>query len=344
MDYAVLGRSGIHVSRLALGTMTFGNPLEEQQCRALVSHALDCGINFFDTANVYEGYGRTFGSAGGLGEEMLGKALRGQRHNAVLCTKFANPVGRGPLDAGLSARHLEKQLESSLRRLGTDWIDVVLAHRGDPSVAVEEVWRVFERWVRSGKVLCVGASNWAAWRIAQANEIAARYGWPPACVTSPKYNMLDRNPELEEIPCASHYGMAVVAYQPFEGGLLTGKYRRGQPPPAGTRASEKPDWVNSLNDSTFDKLEAVEKLARDVQMTLAQYVISWVLSPRRVASAVVGCRTPEQLDSAIEGASRQLPPEHFNKIDSLFPSPTRSGHGESAALEHGSLGCAVGSG
>lgn len=321
MEYAVLGRSGIHVSRLALGTMTFGNPLDEQQCRVLVSHALDCGINFFDTANVYEGYGRTFGSSGGLGEEMLGKALSEHRQKAVLCTKFGNPVGLGPLDAGLSVRHLERQLENSLRRLRTDWIDVVLAHRGDSSLSVEEVWRVFDRWVQSGKVLCVGVSNWAAWRVSQATELATRHDWMPPCVTSPKYNMIDRFAELEQIPCAAHYGMAVVTYQPFEGGLLTGKYRRGQPAPAGSRASEKPDWVAGLNDSVFEKLDALQKLAESLQMTLPQYVMSWVLSPRRITSVVVGCRSPEQLDSVLAGVDRRLPPEHFDRIDTLFPPP-----------------------
>jgi aryl-alcohol dehydrogenase-like predicted oxidoreductase len=319
MDNVVLGKSGIRVSRICLGTMTFGNPVEEHQCRKLVSHALDRGVNFFDTSNVYEGYDRTFGSPGGIGEEMLGKALEGQRQRAVICTKYANPVGLGPLEAGLSARHLEVELENSLRRLRTDRIDVVLAHRADASVPTEEVWRVFDRWVQSGKVLCVGISNWPAWRIAQANEIASRRGWPPACVSSPKYNLLSRGAELEQIPCAVHYGMAVVAYQPYAGGMLTGKYRRGQAPPQGTRASERPAWLPAPDSTLFDKLEALENLAQSAGTGVPQYVISWLLSRKGIASIIVGCRTPEQLDTVLDGLRNPIPVDHLPKIDSVFP-------------------------
>jgi aryl-alcohol dehydrogenase-like predicted oxidoreductase len=282
-------------------------------------------VNFFDTANVYEGYGRTFGSPGGLAEEILGRALQGQRHRAVLCTKFANPVGLGALEAGLSARHLEGELEKSLRRLRTDCIDVVLAHRADASVPTEEVWRVFDRWVRSGKVLCVGVSNWAAWRIAQSNELANHRAWPPPCVNSPKYNLLDRSAELEQIPCAVHYGMAVVVYQPFGGGILTGKYRRGQTPPQGTRASEKSAWLPTPDGPVFDKLEVLESLAREAGMGIPQYVISWVLSCQGIASVVAGWRTPEQLDSVLDGLCKAIPADHFPKINSVFPPPKPSG-------------------
>ena len=164
MELRVLGATGMRVSPVCLGTMTFGKPTGAQECEHLVGGALDRGVNFFDTSNSYEGYDRTFGSSGGVAEELLGKALQGRRHEAVICTKFANPVGQGPFDAGLSARHLDRELEKSLRRLGTDRIDVVLAHRWDSSTTVDEVLRVFERWVAAGKVLAVGVSNWPIWR------------------------------------------------------------------------------------------------------------------------------------------------------------------------------------
>ena len=160
MEFRPLGSSGIMVSALCVGTMTFGKPLGEAESGRLVSHALDMGINFFDTANVYEGYDRVVGSSGGVSEELLGKALLGRRQEAVVCTKLGNPVGFGPMDGGLSARHLEEQLEKSLRHLKTDWIDLVLAHRWVAGFPVEEVWRVFDRWVCAGKVLSVGISNW----------------------------------------------------------------------------------------------------------------------------------------------------------------------------------------
>jgi aryl-alcohol dehydrogenase-like predicted oxidoreductase len=264
-------------------------------------------VNFFDTSNSYEGYNRTFGSPGGLAEEILGKALERQRQRAVICTKFANPVGLGALEAGLSARHLEVELGNSLRRLRTDWIDLVLAHRADASVPTGEVWRTFERWVSSGKVHCVGVSNWAAWRIARANEIAGRHGWLPPCASSPKHNLLGRSAELEQIPCAVRYGMAVIAYQPYAGGLLTGKYRLGQALPQGTRGSEKPAWLSAPDAALFDKLEALENLAQSAGLGVPQYVISWVLSQRGIASVVVGRRTPEQLDTVVDGLQKPIP-------------------------------------
>jgi L-glyceraldehyde 3-phosphate reductase len=235
MKYAALGQTGIQVSRICLGTMTFGTPVSEPEASDLVHHALECGVNFFDTANVYEGYSRTLGSQGGVAEEILGKALSGNRHRAIICTKIANPVGLGPLDAGLSSRHLELELEKCLRRLRTDWIDLVLAHRWDPSVGIEEICQVFDRWVRLGKVRHVGVSNWPTWRVAQAREIADRYGWPRLAASSPLYNLLRRDAEAEQIPCARHYKIALLPYQPLMGGVLTGKYRRGESPESGTR-------------------------------------------------------------------------------------------------------------
>lgn len=325
MKYAALGRSGVQVSRICLGTMTFGNPVTESQACNLVHHALERGVNFFDVANVYEGYNRTFGSGGGLGEEILGKALVGRRHQAIICTKFANPIGLGPIDAGLSARHLEVELEKSLRRLKTDWIDLVLAHRWDPSVEVEEVWRVFDRWVRSGKVLYVGVSNWPTWRLAQVSEIADGNGWVPVSASSPMYNLLHREAELEHFPCAKHYRVALIPYQPFMGGVLTGKYRRGEDAGAGSRAKEKPNWLPALNDNLFDSVEALEALAREAAIPLVEYVVSWLLSRPGIASFIVGCRTGQQLDVLISGMDRRIPSDHFSKVDSIFLPPKPSG-------------------
>lgn len=331
MSYAVLGRSGILVSRICLGTMTFGTPTTEAQASKLVGHALDQGVNFFDTSNAYEGYDRTFGSSGGVAEEILGKALKGRRHEAVICTKFANPVGLGPLEAGLSARHLETELEKSLKRLKTDRIDLFLAHRWDARLPVEEVWRVCDRWVRSGKVIAVGISNWPTWRVSQVSEIAVKYGWPSVAASSPLYNPVRRGVELEHVPCATHYNISLIPYQPFAGGIFTGKYRRGQPAAAGTRAAEMPGWVPKIDDGLFDKLEALEALANEMSIPLPQYVIAWVLSRKGVTSTIVGCRTAEQLDSAVAGSEQVIPPEHFAKIDSLFPPPKP--HGGEAVLQ-----------
>lgn len=325
MKYAVLGRTGVHVSRLCLGTMTFGKPVAEPQACDLVHYALERGVNFFDTSNAYEGYDRTLGSAGGVGEEILGKALSGRRDKAIICTKFANPVGLGPLEAGLSARHLEIELAKSLRRLKTDWIDLVLAHRSDPSVVVEEVWRVFDRWVRAGKVRQVGVSNWPAWRVAQASEVAERHGWPPVTASSPLYNLLHREAEVELIPCARHYGIDLIPYQPFMGGALTGKYRRGERAEAGSRAAEKPSWLPPLDDAVFGKLERLEALAQEAAILLAEYVVAWVLSRPAITSIIVGCRNRQQLDSLISALNVSIPADHFLKVDAIFPPPKPAG-------------------
>jgi aryl-alcohol dehydrogenase-like predicted oxidoreductase len=238
--------------------------------------------------------------------------------------KVANPVGLGPLEAGLSARHLEVELEGSLRRLKTDRIDLVLAHRWDPGVAVE-VWRVFDRWVRSGKVLCVGVSNWPTWRVAQVGEIAAKYGWAPVSASSPMYNLLHRGAELEHFPCANHYNIAVIPYQPFMGGILTGKYQRGQAPVSNSRRAEKPGWLPALDDRIFGKLEALEALAQEAGIPLTEYVIAWLLSRKGVRSIIVGSRTPQQLDAVIGGVERTVPADHFPRIDSIFPAPVPYG-------------------
>jgi aryl-alcohol dehydrogenase-like predicted oxidoreductase len=320
MNYQPLGTSGAMVSQICLGTMTFGDPLGESDCTNLVAHALDRGINFFDTSNVYEGYSRTFGSSGGLGEEMLGKALKGRRDKAILCTKFGNPVGLGPLDAGLSARHLERELEKSLRRLRTEWIDLVLAHRWDTAVSVDEVWRLFDSWRIAGKVRMFGVSNWPTWRIAQISEIAAQNGWPAVSASSPKYNLLKRGVELEHLPCALHYKIALVPYQPLEGGILTGKYR-GRSAPAGSRGAEKPGWISGPDQLLDEKIAALERLAQQMNVPLSQYVIAWTLSQPGITSLIMGCRSSEQLDDSVAALELSLPEEHFAQVDSLFPPP-----------------------
>ena len=227
MQYAVLGPSRIRVSRLCMGTMLFGNPLDEAASRRLVDHCLANSLNFFDTSNSYEGYDRTFGSRRGVSEEILGKVLKGRRHQVIVCTKFANPVGLGPEEAGLSVRHLETELDASLKRLGTDWVDLFLAHRWEATASVQEVWRLFDRWIQAENMRAVGVSNWPVWRIAQAGELEHRYGWPAVSASSPKYSLLCRGIELEHVACARHYGTALLTYQALEGGTSLGKILAG---------------------------------------------------------------------------------------------------------------------
>ena len=309
------------VSPICMGTMTFGRPLDEEQCKDLVGYALDQGINFFDTANVYEGYDRKVGSKGGVSERLLGQALAQRRQGAVICTKLGNPSGTGPLDAGLSAHHLELELDQSLKRLGTDWVDLVLAHRWHPAVPMEEVWRVFDRWVRTGKARAVGVSNWPTWRMAQVSEIARRNGWPTVSVSSPKYSLMTRGIELEHVPCARHYGVGLIPYQALEGGALSGKYLRGKAPPAGSRGDEKPEWMPPRDDVLMEKLDALQRLSQEGGMSVLEYVMAWTLSQQGIASVITGLRNRSQLDAVVEASGKSIPPEHFPEIDAIFPPP-----------------------
>ncbi len=321
MKYRVLGTTGMMVSPICMGTMTFGRPLDEEQSKDLVGYALDQGINFFDTANVYEGYDRKVGSKGGVSERLLGQALSQRRQEAVICTKLGNPSGTGPLDAGLSAHHLELELDYSLKRLGTDWVDLVLAHRWHPAVPMEEVWRVFDRWVRTGKARAVGVSNWPTWRMAQASELARRNGWATVSVSSPKYSLLTRGIELEHVPCARHYGVGLMPYQALEGGALSGKYRRGQAPPAGSRGDEKPEWMPPRDDVLMEKLDALQGLSQEAGMSVLEYVMAWTLSQRGISSVITGLRSRAQLDAIVEASGKSIPPEHFPRINAIFPPP-----------------------
>jgi aryl-alcohol dehydrogenase-like predicted oxidoreductase len=325
MDFRFLGRTGLNISPICIGTMNFGSPLEEQAAGRLVSHALDHGVNFFDTANVYEGYSRTFGSPGEVGETLLGKSIQGRRDEAVICTKLGNPNGIGPLNAGLSARHLHLELDNSLRRLQTDWVDLLLAHRTDPHVAVEDVWNTFDRLVQSGKVRSVGVSNWPSWTMAKVSELAARHGWPRCAASSPQYSLLNRDIELEHIPACSHYEVGLMPYKGLMGGALTGKYRRDQSDYSGTRAAEKAYWTANLDDVLFDKLEAYQRVVNRAGLSMAEYSIAWLLARPMVASIILGFRSTEQLDEAIAAAGKTVPHEDQEEIDAIFTPPSRPG-------------------
>ena len=325
MVYRTLGKTGINVSRVCVGTMNFGTPVGESECVELVQHALDCGINFFDTSNVYEGYNRTFGSAGGVGEELLGKALKGRREEAVILTKIGNPNGMGPLNAGLSSRHLITELEKSLKRLRTDHVDILLAHRTDPAMAAEDIWAAFDRLVQSGKVLSVGVSNWPSWRMAQICELSRRYGWARCAISSPEYSLLNRTVELEHLPACRHYEVGVVPYKTLKGGVLTGKYQRGRCDFEGTRVGDKKYHGPELDDSLYDNLEAYQKIVKQAGMSMTEYSIAWVLSRPMVASVIVAFRSTGQMDAVMKAAEKTISEHDAENINKIFPAPVRPG-------------------
>jgi aryl-alcohol dehydrogenase-like predicted oxidoreductase len=319
MEYRTLGASGFQVSPICLGTMTFGNPVPEADAVRLVHETMDLGVNFIDTADSYEGYDRVLGSAGGVSEQILGKALKGRRDRAVVATKVCAPTGKGPMDKGLSAVHIHDNLERSLRLLQTDYIDLYIIHWPDKLTPLEITLEAIERAVRQGKVRSFGASNHSDAQLCELLWIADRRGWPRVVASQIPFSLLQRNFQNELAFCARH-DIAVTPYQPLQAGLLTGKYRRGQAPPDDSRAAENPSWLK-LKDEMFDRLEALGELANEIGASMTQYALAWVLAQEAMASVVVGSKRIEQVKDAVGACELTIPSEHFARIDELCPPP-----------------------
>lgn len=328
MQFRLLGSSGLLVSPICLGTMTFGSPVGEQEAIRLTHSAIDMGINFIDTANVYEGYARYLGSPGGVAEEIVGKAIRDRRDSVVIATKVAAPVGSGPQDRGLSAVHILRELDRSLKRLQTETIDLYIIHWPDRHVPLEVTLRAIDTAVSQGKIRYFGASNHSAWQLCEMLWLADRSQLPRVVSSQIPLSLLRR--ELQnDLPFSQKHGIGVTPYQSLQGGLLTGKYRRGQPPPVDSRAAEKPDWVWKQDDSLFDRLEAIAGLAADAGVPMSQYSLAWTLAQPAISSLVVGVKKFNQLQEAIAAANIVIPAEHFSKLDKIcqppwrFPDPVR---------------------
>lgn len=323
MQLRPLGSSGLLVSPICLGTMTFGTPVGEAEAIRLIHAAIDMGINFVDTANVYEGYARYLGSPGGVAEEIVGKALRDRRDQAILATKVAAPVGPGPQDRGLSAVHILRELDRSLKRLQTDVIDLYIIHWPDKHVPLEITLRALDTAVTQGKTRYFGASNHPAWQLCEMLWLADRSLLPRVISSQIPFSLLRR--ELQnDLPFCQQHGIGVTPYQSLQGGLLTGKYRRGQPPPSDSRAAEKPEWMWKQDDALFDRLEALAGLAAEAGIPLSQYALAWTLTQPAMSSLVVGVKSLEQIQDAVAAASIVIPPEHLPKLDVICPPPWKS--------------------
>ena len=320
MQYRVLGSSGLSVSPICLGTMTFGEPVGESDAIRLVHQTLDAGINFIDTANVYEGYTRFLGSSGGVAEEIVGKALHDRRDQAVLATKVGGPLGPGPQDRGLTASHIHRELDRSLKRLQTDYIDLYIIHWPDRLTPLETTLAALDAAVRQGKVRYLGASNHSATQLCESLWLADRNGWSPFVSSQIPYSLLRREFQHDLEFCERH-AIGVTPYQPLQGGLLTGKYRRGQPPPNDSRAAEKPEWMWPLDDPLFDRLEGVERLAAELNVSPAQYSLAATLAQTGMTSLVLGVKRFEQVENAISSLDVNLPPEHLEQLDKICPPP-----------------------
>ncbi len=305
MDVRRLGRTGLKVSALCLGTMTFGNQADEESAFAIMDKAYDAGVFFFDSADVYPVMPRP--ETWGRSEEIAGNWIRsrGLRERIVLATKGRGKVGPGPNDAGLSRKHLLDAIDASLRRLQTDYVDLYQVHSFDPETPLDETLRALDDIVRSGRARYIGCSNFAAWQLAKALWISDRQGLVRFDSVQPRYNLLDRRIEDELLPLCLDQGVGVTPYSPIAGGLLTGKYGAGRQPDANARYILFGRQAQ-ITPQALAAIDGLTALAREHGATLAQFAVAWVAAQPAVSAPIVGATRPEQLDETLRAADLKL--------------------------------------
>ncbi|MGA0594220.1 aldo/keto reductase [Enterovirga sp. CN4-39] len=310
MDYRNLGRSGLKVSPLCLGTMMFGGATDEATSARIIAQARDAGINFIDTADVY---------SDGLSEEIVGRAIAAERSRWILATKVAGPMGQGPNERGLSRRRVIEACEASLRRLGTDAIDIYYLHKEDHSTPLGETVRAIADLIRAGKIRYFGVSNYRGWRVAEICRLADELGIDRPVVSQPYYNALNRMPEVEHLPACGFYGLGVVPYSPLARGVLTGKYDPAKPPPEGTRAGRQDRRMIETEWRT-ESLDIAQEIARHAQargITPGQFAFAWVLNNRLVTAAIGGPRTEAQWQDYVGALAYTFTKEDEALVDRL---------------------------
>jgi aryl-alcohol dehydrogenase-like predicted oxidoreductase len=331
MQHRRLGRSGLWVSEISYGNwVTHGAQVDEEQAISCVRAAVDSGITTFDTADVY---------AQGAAEAILGKALRGlPRESVVIATKLYWPTGPGPNDKGLSRKHIMESLHRSLRRLGTDYVDLYQAHRFDPQVPLEETLRAFEDLVRQGKVLYLGVSEWWADQISRALQIADERGFDRVVSNQAEYSAIWRVIEPEVLPLCRKEGLGTLVFSPLAQGVLTGKYRPGEPPPPGSRATSAAgaNFIQRLlRPELLEAVARLRQVAAEAGMSLPRLALSWVLSQEGISSAIIGATTPDQIKENAEASGAKLDADLLQAVDEALgdqvirdPSLTRSERGQ----------------
>jgi len=317
MKTEVLGRTGIHVSRFGLGTMVLGvwGNTDLSACQRIIHRALDAGITLIDTADTY---------GDGENEAIVGSALSGRRDDVVLCTKFHNPVGAhdDPNRRGNSRRWIMRAVEDSLRRLDTDYIDLYQVHRPDPTVSLTETVEALSDLVRAGKIRAWGTSTFPAEDLVEAHWVAERGGAIGPHTEQPPYSILCRGIERDVLPVAHRHGMGVLTWSPLSGGWLTGKYRRKDPAPAGSRGETNPDHFDRGNDAKFDAVEALVALANEAGLSPAHMALAWNVEHPAVTAALIGPRTEEQLEDLLGAAELRLDPDLLDAIDNVVAPGT----------------------
>lgn len=317
MEYRSLGRTGAKVSSLCLGCMMFGGKTTPEDSYAIIDRAIDAGINFLDTANVY---------SRGRSEEVTGEALKrnGKRDHIVLATKVHGVMDdNDPNMAGNHRRNIIQQCEASLKRLQTDWIDLYQIHRPQSSVPIDETLRALDDLIRAGKVRYIGTSTFAAWQVMESLWVSKELGLNRFVCEQPPYHLLDRRIERELLPLAQSYGMAIIPWSPLAGGLLTGKYKRDTPLPEGTRFSDyknNPVLAKRWNDRAFDVIEGFEAYANQRgNGTFSQFAIAWCMAQPGVTSPIIGPRTMEQLEDNLKAIDLKITDEDNKKVDEILP-------------------------
>ncbi|MET0218030.1 MAG: aldo/keto reductase [Burkholderiales bacterium] len=319
MEHVRLGRTGLQVSRLCLGTMTFGLQCDEATSRAILDAAADAGVTFVDTADVYP-LGGTLETAGRT-EEIIGRWLRGRREQFILATKCVGKMGLAPWDQGASRKHIFSALDASLKRLGTDYVDLYQLHHYDTATPIEESLEALDTVVRSGKARYVGCSNFHAWQIARGLGKSETRRLARFATVQPRYNLLFRQIERELLPLCLDEKLGVLPYNPLAGGLLSGKYDRTQPPPDGTRFTT--GTASSMyqerywHEREFETVSALAELAKENGVSLVTLAVAWVLANPAVTSPIIGASRPEQLGASVAAADLKLAPELKQRLDDL---------------------------
>jgi aryl-alcohol dehydrogenase-like predicted oxidoreductase len=310
-----LGRSGLDVSVLGLGCNNFGRRIDQAQTAAVVHKALDLGVTLFDTADVY---------GSGLSEEYLGKALDARRHDAIIATKFGFKMGEGALTGGGSRRYVTSAAEASLRRLGTDFIDVYQMHLPDARTPIEETLRALDDLVHSGKVRTLGCSNFAGWQVVDAHWVARSEHLSPFVSAQNHYNLLDRRVERELVPACNACGLGILPYFPLASGFLTGKYRKGEAPAEGTRlANAGPAADRVLTARNFETLAALDAFAQKRDRKVLDLAIGWLASQPHVPSVIAGATRPEQVERNARAAEWRLAADERVEVDALTQRKSR---------------------
>lgn len=309
MEYRRLGSSGLKVSRLGLGGNTFGARVDASGTGRIVAAALDLGVNFFDTANVY---------SRGLSETYLGAALAGKRAQAVIATKVHGRMGSGPLDRGSSRAHILPAVDASLVRLRTDYIDLLQLHGWDQETPIDETMRALDDLVRAGKVRYVGCSNFAAWQMTWAQWTTDRHGWAPLVSIQPHYSLLFRDIERELLPACRALGIGIIPYAPLAGGMLTGKYREGEPAPAGTRGHDNERFARAIaTPRNFAIVRKLEEWARRYEHSITDVAIAWLLAQPAVATIITGVTAPEQVGINVAAAAWTMTDDEAVEVSAL---------------------------